>query len=73
LTADSAILKGKTPNALRVVAKGPNFTFFVNGKQVGTFTDSSHAAGTVGVFMSNETAGTHHAVYESLKATILLP
>jgi hypothetical protein len=73
LTADSAILKGKTPNTLRVVARGPNFTFSVNGKQVGTFTDSSHSAGTVGVFMSNETAGAHHAVYESLKATILLP
>jgi hypothetical protein len=73
LTADSAILKGKTPNALRVVARGANFTFFVNGKQVGTFTDSSHAAGTVGVFMSNETAGTHHVVYESLNATILAP
>lgn len=72
-TSDSAILKGTASNTLRVVAKGSNFTFFVNEKQVGTFTDSSIAAGTVGVITSNDKAGSFHVVYESLKATILLP
>ncbi|MDP3047105.1 MAG: hypothetical protein Q8O07_06460, partial [Chloroflexota bacterium] len=73
LTSDSTILKGKAPNTLRVVAKGPNFTFSVNGKQVGTFMDGTHVAGTVGVFTSNDQPGNFHVVYEALKATILLP
>jgi hypothetical protein len=72
-TSDSAILKGNASNTLRIVAKGSNFTFFVNGKQVGTFTDNSLAAGTVGVITSNDKPGNFHVVYEALKATILLP
>jgi hypothetical protein len=39
-----------TWNTLRVVASGPTFTFYVNGWQVGSGTDSTYATGTVGVF-----------------------
>ncbi|HUY75636.1 MAG TPA: hypothetical protein VMV29_02625, partial [Ktedonobacterales bacterium] len=55
-TANSAITTGaNASNDLQVVAIGPQFTFFVNGTQVGTATDSTFSAGEWGVDGTNNT------------------
>jgi serine/threonine protein kinase len=38
---------------LDVVANGSNFTFYVNGKQVGSASDSTYAQGTVGIALDS--------------------
>jgi serine/threonine protein kinase len=46
---------GKGPansNTVKVVANGPNFTFLVNGKQVGTVSDSSFQRGQIGMLVN---------------------
>jgi serine/threonine protein kinase len=46
---------GKGPansNTIKVVANGPNFTFLVNGKQVGTVSDSSFQRGQIGMLVN---------------------
>jgi serine/threonine protein kinase len=46
---------GKGPansNTVKVVANGPNFTFLVNGKQVGTVSDGSFQQGQIGVLVN---------------------
>lgn len=35
---------------LKVKAEGANFTFYVNGKEVGTASDSSYASGAIGLY-----------------------
>ena len=50
LTADSSIQTGaNASNDLQVVALGPQFTFFVNGTQVGQSSDSTFTAGEWGI------------------------
>jgi hypothetical protein len=39
-------------NVFRVAAKGPRFTFMVNGKQVGTAQDSSLSSGQIGMLVN---------------------
>jgi hypothetical protein len=48
-TSSTAINKGVATNHLRVVANGSSFSFFVNGTEVETLTDTAHASGFVGV------------------------
>jgi serine/threonine protein kinase len=50
---------GKGPassNTVKVVANGPNFTFLVNGKQVGTVSDSSLQLGQIGMLVNQSGA-----------------
>jgi hypothetical protein len=42
--------RSSTWYTLKVVAKGSLLTFYVNGSQVGSYTDSSHSSGTVGLY-----------------------
>jgi hypothetical protein len=66
-TPHPAILTGKRSNALRVVAKGNAFTFYVNGTKVGSFSDSSFPDGTFGIVVSNTGAGgMAHAAFDNL-------
>ncbi len=52
----SAVQQGlNQPNYLRVVAEGPNLVFFVNGIEIGRFTDTSLTTGDIGLFV--ETLG----------------
>jgi hypothetical protein len=48
-TPSTAIKKGNEFNRLMVVARGPQFTFYINGIQVGTLTDDSFPDGSVGL------------------------
>jgi hypothetical protein len=41
-------------NTLRVVAIGTNFTFYINGTEVGSTTDSSYASGAFRLFAENK-------------------
>lgn len=43
-------------NTLKVIASGKMFTFMVNGKQVGTWKDSSFSTGSVGMLVNLEGA-----------------
>ena len=66
-TPNPAILTGKRPNALRVVAKGNTFGFYVNGTKVGTFSDSSFSDGTFGTVVFNDgSGGVAHAAFDNL-------
>jgi hypothetical protein len=48
--SDSSIQTGSgSSNDLRAVAIGSQFTFYVNGQQVGTANDATYAQGTMGV------------------------
>lgn len=50
LQSSSAIQTGSgATNQLRVLAVGSNFTFYINGTQVGTASDSTYAQGRIGV------------------------
>ncbi|MFL5628693.1 MAG: hypothetical protein ACJ788_24190, partial [Ktedonobacteraceae bacterium] len=42
----------KNANTFKIVANGKHFTFFVNGKQVGTAQDSSLTAGEIGMLVN---------------------
>ena len=53
-TANSAIHTGlNTTNTLTVAMKGSQFTFSVNGTQVGTTSDSAYTSGKVGISAGN--------------------
>jgi hypothetical protein len=53
-TANPAIGKGADQtNRLGVIAKGDQFTLFVNGSQVGQVSDSAYASGAFGLFISS--------------------
>jgi hypothetical protein len=45
----SAINQGSAWNVLRVVAEGSDLSFYINGTQVWTGTDSTHSSGRVGI------------------------
>ena len=50
-TASSAIVTGDGWNTLRVVASGPNFTFYINGTKVWEGADGTHQVGKLGLAM----------------------
>ena len=56
-TASDAIVTGGDWNVLRAVAAGSNLTFYINGQQVWSGTDSLFAAGQVGLGMFVPTDG----------------
>lgn len=48
----SAIIRGQEWNMLRVESAGPNMSFFINGQQVWSGTDSSLTSGQIGLGIS---------------------
>lgn len=57
LQSNTAIQTGSgATNQLRVLAVGSNFTFYVNGTQVGTASDSTYTDGRVGVVTDDTTS-----------------
>jgi hypothetical protein len=54
-------------NLLRVDAAGSNFTIYLNGEQLDTFSDSSYAKGNFGMIASNVDAARPHMHYDNLK------
>lgn len=63
LQSNTAIQTGSgATNQLRVLAVGSNFTFYVNGTQVGTATDSTYADGRIGV-VTDDTAPSSEAIF----------
>jgi WD40 repeat protein len=68
LTASSAIRKGNTTNVIRVECQGDRFTFFVNGVELGSHTDSTFAAGDIGLFATKyEEEGSVHIRFDDLR------
>jgi hypothetical protein len=53
-TPSPSINKGPGTNLLRVVARGPNLELYVNNVLVGKITDSTFAAGRVGLIVWND-------------------
>jgi hypothetical protein len=57
---------------LKVVASGTNFTFYLEGTQLGTATDSSFSSGTVGLRSINASSGRHpQAAYQKKRCVSL--
>ncbi|HSF80847.1 MAG TPA: M4 family metallopeptidase, partial [Anaerolineales bacterium] len=56
-TASGAIV-ADTWNILRVVANGPNFTFYINGTKVWEGADDTHLSGMLGLGMYRQTTDT---------------
>ncbi len=67
-TPHPAILTGKRTNALRVVAQGDTFTFFVNGTLVATARDKVLSQGGFGpIVVHEDRGGAVHAAFDNLK------
>jgi hypothetical protein len=58
--ADSIINQGDAWNKLRVVASGPNLSYYINDKLVWSGTDSSLTSGRVGLGMYSSTGPTNN-------------
>jgi hypothetical protein len=53
MQASSAIQQGANSNHLRADCVGPNLTFYVNGTQVASISDTSFSSGDVGVMVGS--------------------
>ena len=53
-------------NTLRVGAKGPDFTFYINGQLVSRVEDADYASGEVGFFVQTFDSPRAHLHYDSL-------
>jgi len=69
-TANSAVLTGSgASNTLKVTLQGSSFTFFVNGTQVGTATDSTFSSTGFTGLDSTDSQGTTEVVYSNFSVT----
>jgi hypothetical protein len=66
-TESSAIRRGNATNVIRVVCQGDTFTFFVNGVELDSYTDSAFAAGDIGLFASTFEEGNVHISFDNLQ------
>ncbi len=62
-TFSDAVNQANSWNMLRVVGEGGKFTFYINGKQVWSGTDSSLTSGRVGIGMYRDYESTDNRLY----------
>jgi hypothetical protein len=62
-TASDSIHQGEEPNLLQVKVLGPDFTLFVNGRELTSFHDASFKAGGAGPVALEE----GHAIVDTVK------
>lgn len=60
-------LESETPYTMGVRAKGNSFTFYINGEEVRTCKDDSHASGSVGFYAYRQSAEFDNARVEAIK------
>ncbi len=66
--ADSKLIKsGAEINRLRVDADAASFTIYLNGEQLGTFSDAAYKQGGIGVIAANVDAVTMHMHFDNVK------
>ncbi len=66
---DSKLIKsGSEINRLRVDADAANFTIFLNGEQLGTFSDAAYKQGGIGLIAANVDAVAMHMHFDNVKA-----
>ena len=67
-TPHPAILTGKRTNAIRIVAQGDRFTFYVNNTLVATANDKVLTEGDFGpIIIQEDRGGAAHAAFDNLK------
>jgi hypothetical protein len=62
-----AINKGAGTNHLKLTCRGSTITFWVNGTQLGTVTDSAFSSGRVGLYAETFDAGNVKVFFDNLK------
>ncbi|MFO7170730.1 MAG: hypothetical protein DIU80_022100, partial [Chloroflexota bacterium] len=67
MTASPLIKRQTEVNQLRVDASGDDFTVYLNGETLATFSDSSYAKGQVGLIIDNVDAVEPHMHYDNLR------
>ncbi|HWQ14217.1 MAG TPA: SUMF1/EgtB/PvdO family nonheme iron enzyme, partial [Roseiflexaceae bacterium] len=64
---DSALIKrGAEHNLIRLDAAGENFTIYLNGQQLDTFSDGSYRSGMLGMLIANGDAAKPHMHFDNL-------
>jgi LPXTG-motif cell wall-anchored protein len=65
--ADSPLVKPDTEvNVLRVDGDGDDFTVYLNGEELDSFSDASYAKGTVGMILVNDDAVEPHMHFDNM-------
>jgi WD40 repeat protein len=60
------IRKGNATNTIRVACQGDRFTFYVNGVELTSYTDSTFAAGDIGLYATTYEEGSTHVSFDHL-------
>ena len=65
-TDSPLVSRGKEVTTVRVDAAGDDFTFYLNGQQAGSFSDSSYGQGMLGMIIDNGDAVRPHMHFDNL-------
>jgi WD40 repeat protein len=66
-TQSGDIRKGNATNVIRVACQGDTFTFYVNGVELTSYSDSTFAAGDIGLYATTYEEGSTHVSFDNLR------